>query len=115
MPTEAERAYATWDPETQTSIKFNSENNKQTLPDKLAERLISEFPKMFGYSLVQLRMARDENVQALANVAKEPVPPEPEPPKHPTIKAMKKVEKTYPSKCLTPKRAPRKLKKEVKT
>jgi len=65
MPFGSDRAYCQKFPGRNLRLHFTVENAKQEVPDDIAEMLIAQHPKMFGYSRVQLQDARGGDVSKI--------------------------------------------------
>ncbi len=88
--TGGDNSYSSFDPETQTKIKFLSGERKDIL-DSIANRLIETMPELFGVSINSIRKARGEKILRIpSSKPKEKVS---EKITHPAIKALKKVAK----------------------
>jgi len=88
MPTQSDNAYSCKDLVTGQRIFFNKSGQVEEIPDHVGERLLNECPQMFGTSINDIRKARGMDILKIIKTPKEEEPEI----KHPTIKAMKKVE-----------------------
>lgn len=87
IPDGIERVYSRYDPVTGVNILFSKSGEEKEVPDSIAEKMIIDFPRMFGKSIEKIQGIRGEKVLIVEKV----VEIQEYEVKHPVVIAFKKL------------------------